>query len=117
MDTDDGDRQDSVDLVALARRQAEPYVGPTETVDELVAGITELAGTEPSRARQLVESIAAAADDATHGKHTEQLDSVEQLVLDTLGLQAESLAHPQRTPPCTPPSDPDSGAEVIDEVD
>jgi hypothetical protein len=113
MDTDDGDRRDSVDLLALARREAEPYVGQTETVDELVSGIAELAGTEPSRARQLVESIAAAADDATHGRHTEQLDSVEQLVLHSLGLQAESLVDTPRPGP----SDPDSASEVVDEID
>lgn len=90
------DRGDSVDLRALVHETAEAYLGRTETLDELVTGITDLAQEDPGQARQLVESIAAAADDATHGRHTEELDSVEQLALKTLGLHAQAVVNGPR---------------------
>jgi hypothetical protein len=90
------DRDDSVDLRALVHETAEAYLGHTETIDELVTGITDLAHEHPGRARQLVESIAAAADDATQGQHTEEFDSVEQLALKTLGLHAEAVVNAAR---------------------
>lgn len=87
------DRGDSVDLRALVHETAEAYLGHTETLDELVTGITDLAHEAPGQARQLVESIAAAADDATGGRHTEELDNVEQLALKSLGLNAEAVVN------------------------
>jgi len=87
------DRGDSVDIRALVHETAEVYLGHTETLDELVTGITGLAHEDPGQARQLVESIAAAADDATGGRHTEELDSVEQLALKTLGLHAQAVVN------------------------
>jgi hypothetical protein len=84
---------DSVNLRALVHQTAEAYLGHTETLDELVTGITDLAHDDPGRARQLVESIAAAAEDATRGRHTEELDCVEQFALKTLGLHAEAVVN------------------------
>ena len=84
---------DSADMRALMHQTAEAYLGHTETIDELVTGITDLAHQDPGKARQLVESIAAAADDATGGRHTEELDCVEQLALKTLGLHAQAVVN------------------------
>lgn len=91
----DGD--ESVDIRALMHETAEAYLGHTESLDELVTGLTDLAQTDPGRARQLVESIAAAAEDATGGRLTEEIDGVEQLVLKTLGLHAHAVVNgPER---------------------
>ncbi|HZM75716.1 MAG TPA: Rv0909 family putative TA system antitoxin [Candidatus Limnocylindrales bacterium] len=87
------ERGDSQDIRALMHETAEVYLGHTETLDQLVTGITGLAQEDPGQARQLVESIAAAADDATGGRHTEEIDSVEQLALKTLGLHAHAVVH------------------------
>lgn len=90
---DSGDSSNISDIRALTHRTAEIYLGRTETLDELVTGIIGLAHENPGLARQLVESIAAAADDATHGRHTEDIDNVEQLALKTLGLHAQELVN------------------------
>ena len=87
---DGGER---VDIRALLHETAEVYLGRAESLDELVTGVIDLARTNPGRARQLVESIAAAAEDATGGRLTEELDSVEQLVLKTLGLHAHAVVN------------------------
>ncbi len=84
---------DSANIRALMHQTAEAYLGPTETIDELVTGITDLANQDPGKARQLVESIAAPADDAPGGRPTEELDSVEQLALKTLGLHAQAVVN------------------------
>lgn len=84
---------DSADIRTVMHQTAEAYLGHTDTIDQLVTGITDLAHQDPGKARQLVESIAAAADDATGGRHTEELDCVEQLALKTLGLHAQAVVN------------------------
>jgi hypothetical protein len=93
------DSQPGVDLLALAKQHASEYVGETDTVDQMVERIAHLAKEEPGQARQLVESMAAAVDEATGGAITEQVDGVEQLALHALGLDAQALVAARETAP------------------
>jgi hypothetical protein len=66
-------------------------MGETDSTEQLVAAVFDLAQHDPRLARQAIETAAAHLDDATQGKHTEELEQLEIAALEALGLDAARL--------------------------
>ena len=59
--------------------------------EQLAEAVSELAQRDPQQARHVIESVAASLDEATEGKHTEELEQLEAAALEALGLDARHL--------------------------
>jgi len=62
-----------------------------DVAEQLVGAVSELAQRDPRQARHVIESVAASLDEATAGKHTEELEQLEAAALEALGLDAKHL--------------------------
>lgn len=79
------------DIFELACQKATDVVGETTSVEELADAVAELADRDPQQARHAIETVAARLDEATMGRHTDELQELELAALEALGLHAKRM--------------------------
>src|SRR5262249_37653390 len=81
------------DLTQVVRQEAGKFLGNVQNLsrEALTAKVKGLAASPPDRARQLVDSVGNAIDRATGGKYAGQMDRLQQMAMDALGLKPGSI--------------------------
>jgi hypothetical protein len=85
--------QSTPDVMKAVKQEAQQYLGDVSSMsdDQIRSRIRNLAKNQPDTARRMVDSVCSTLDRSTGGQFSGQIDRLEQLVFNKLGLEPGSL--------------------------
>lgn len=85
--------QSTPDVMQAVKQEAQQYLGDVSSMsdDQIKSKIRNLAKNQPDTARRMVDSVCSTLDRSTGGQFSGQIDRLEQIVLNKLGLEPGSL--------------------------